>query len=423
MPQSHVLPSSTTRAATAAVLTLLVPALAAAADNLVVHTFAKSKLSEQFYSEGAGFGDINRDGVMDIASGPFWYEGPAYTKRHEFYPAKAIDPKGYSENFVAYVHDVDGDKFPDIVVFGFPGKDVSWFKNPGPGMDAPWTKVLAFPSVDNESPALVDIVGDAKPEMLFTTAGKVGYATPDADPLKPWIFHPVSEKGGWQRFTHGIGTGDVNGDGRKDILLREGWWEQPAALDGDPVWKFHAADFGGGGSQMEVYDVNGDGRNDVVCSLTAHEWGLAWFEQNADGGFARHVIMNDKPEDNRYGVRFSQMHALQLVDMDGDGLKDIVTGKRYWAHGPGGDKEPAAPAVVYWFKLVRGADKSVDWIPYQADDDSGVGTQVMVGDVNGDGLPDVVVGNKKGTFVLTHAVKKVGQAEFDAAQPKPLAGK
>ncbi len=106
--------------------------------------------------------------------------------------------------------------------------------------------------------------------------------------------------------------------------------------------------------------------------------------------------------------------------MDGDGLKDIVTGKRFWAHGATGDAEPSAPAVLYWFKLVRGPDKSVDFIPYLIDDDSGIGTQVVAGDINGDGLPDVVVGNKKGTFVHIHQVKKVSREEWQKAQPKPF---
>jgi hypothetical protein len=155
---------------------------------------------------------------------------------------------------------------------------------------------------------------------------------------------------------------------------------------------------------MWVYDVNGDGKNDVITSLQAHGYGLAWFEQKADGSFERHLIMGDKPEQNPYGVKFSQLHAVDLVDIDGDGLKDIVTGKRYWAHGAAGDQEPGAPAVVYWFQLTRKAGpdgaKTAEFVPHLIDDDSGVGTQVMAGDVNGDKRPDIVVGNKKGTFVL-----------------------
>ena len=178
---------------------------------------------------------------------------------------------------------------------------------------------------------------------------------------------------------------------------------------------------------MHVYDVNGDGLPDVITSLVAHGYGLAWFEQLKDRSasgevqFKQHTIINAKPEESKYGVKFSQLHAVDVVDMDGDGLKDIVTGKRFWAHGPGGDAEPAAPAVVYWFKLVRGADKSVDFIPYQIDNNSGVGTQVVVGDVNGDGLPDIVVGNKKGVFVHLHGKKTVSAEEWEKAQPKPLA--
>ena len=130
--------------------------------------------------------------------------------------------------------------------------------------------------------------------------------------------------------------------------------------------------------------------------------------------------MGKTTKENKYGVLFSQPHAVELVDMDGDGLKDIVTGKRFWAHGAHGDADPSSPAVAYWFKLVRNPDKSVDWIPYLIDNDSGVGTQVVVADINGDKVPDVIVGNKKGTFVNVHAVKTVSETEWQKAQPKPV---
>jgi hypothetical protein len=186
----------------------------------------------------------------------------------------------------------------------------------------------------------------------------------------------------------------------------------------------HPVKFGSGGAQMYAYDVNGDGLNDVITSIEAHGYGLAWFEQVREGGnisFKEHRFMDRKPEQNKYGVKFSQLHALDLIDMDGDGLKDIVTGKRFWAHGSEGDVEPGAPAVLYWFQLVRNPDKSVDWVPHLIDDNSGIGTQVVAGDLNGDKLPDIVVGNKKGTFVHIHSVKKVSKKEYESAQPKPYA--
>jgi len=148
---------------------------------------------------------------------------------------------------------------------------------------------------------------------------------------------------------------------------------------------------------------------------------LSWFEQKKIGddiSFEEQTILGRTPKDNNYGIVFSQLHAVDLVDMDGDGLKDIVTGKRYWAHGAHGDVDPNGAAVVYWFKLVRNADKSVDWLPYPIDNDSGVGTQVVAADVNGDKLPDIIVGNKKGTFVHIHSVKNVSQEEWEKAQPK-----
>ena len=156
------------------------------------------------------------------------------------------------------------------------------------------------------------------------------------------------------------------------------------------------------------YDFNGDGLNDVLTTLNPHGYGIVWYEQVRDNGtisFKPHTIVGKSPEDNTYGVKFSQPHAFELVDMDGDGLMDFVTGKRFWSHGPTGDVEPNAPAVLYWFKTVRNPDKTVDFIPYLIDSDSGVGTQVTAADLNGDKLPDVLVGNKKGIFVFIHETK------------------
>lgn len=380
--------------------------------------FKKIVLSKDFYGEGAAIGDFNHDGKMDVVSGPFWYEGPDFKpeKRHAYYPpaAKPFDTHKYSDNFFAFTYDFNGDGWDDILIYGFPGTDASWYENPkDPTSDKPWTRHKVLDVVDNESPGFVDINGDGKPDILCTQGGYIGYATADwKDPARPWTFHKISAKGGWAKFTHGLGSGDVNGDGKTDILLHEGWWEQPAKLEGDAEWKFHKADFGPGGAQMHVYDVNGDGRNDVITSLQAHGYGLAWFEQKADGSFEKHLIMGQKPEENAQGAVFTQLHAVDVVDIDGDGLKDIVTGKRFYAHA-GGDAEWDNPNVpLYWFKLVRKDGGKVEWIANEIDNDSGVGTQVTVGDVNGDKHPDIVVGNKKGTFVFIQQPKQ--QARGDA---------
>ena len=84
----------------------------------------------------------------------------------------------------------------------------------------------------------------------------------------------------WQR---GMGVGDINGDGRMDIVAPSGWWEQPPKGIKQDTWTFHPEKFGSGGAEIGVFDVNGDGLNDVVTSIAAHGWGLAWFRRSGMG--------------------------------------------------------------------------------------------------------------------------------------------
>ena len=401
----------------------LFSAAASAADSVPMGEFTKIQLTDEFWAEGAAFGDFNHDGKMDVAYGPYWWAGPDFKKRQTFYPdtrrskSKKADGmpvefagfKGalgneneYSDNFVAYAHDFNGDGWDDILVLGFPGKEALWFENPK-GAEGPWAKHLAWDVVDNESPMFADLLGNRQPVLVCSSRGFFGYAQPDPkNPTAQWTWHAVTPKGPWQKFTHGLGVGDVNGDGKPDLLEAGGWWEQPKSLDGDPVWIKHDAPFGPGGAQMYACDVNGDGKADIITSLEAHGYGVAWFEQTNDGGaqgWTKHVIVGKTAEENPQGVHFAQPHAVWLQDMNGDGLPDIVTGKRFWAHGPGGDVEPNATPVLYWFELKREGGKA-RYVAHLIDDSSGVGTEVKAVDLNGDGKPDVLVGNKKGAFVF-----------------------
>jgi hypothetical protein len=365
--------------------------------------FKKLTLSTEFFAEGAYYGDFNRDGKLDVVAGPFWFEGPDFQKRHEIYEPKPIDPKGYSENFLAFTDDFNGDGWIDVVYMPHPGREAFWFENPGDKGGA-WKKHLAYHNTGNESPMWGDVDGDGRADLVFNKDGFLGYATWNpAKPDEPWTFHAVStEDKRYHKYTHGVGFGDINGDGRVDILEGIGWWEQPAERVAGQPWKFHAFHFADAAAQMLVYDVDGDGLNDVITAWHCHMYGLVWYKQTRDAegkiGWEQQVILSAKPDVNSPDLRISQLHAFDLVDMNGDGLKDFVTGKRYWAHGPKGDAEPDAPAVVYWFELRRDG-KTARFIPHQIDDDSGVGTQVAAVDLNGDKTPDIVVGNKKGIFV------------------------
>jgi hypothetical protein len=379
--------------------------------------FEKQVLTERFVAEGCAVADFDRDGHADIAAGNTIWHGPDFTRQTEYSspPEKPYDPaRGYSNYFLMFAYDFDGDGWSDILVYDFPGIPAVVFVNPGE-RGGEWAKHAIFDVADGESPGLLDITGDGRPELFCQSSGpelggRLGFAELDwTNPLAKARFRPITPRSPendkkYFRYTHGAGAGDINGDGRIDVLTKDGWFEQPARLAEDSIWPFHPTPFGPpgarGGAQMLVFDADGDGRNDVVTSYDAHGYGLGWFRQEADGSFTERRILGGTPEDHPQGICFTQLHALAAADIDGDGLTDVVTGKRRWAHGPAGDPEPNAPPVLYWFRLVRDGQGGATFEPHLIDDDSGVGTQVTVADLNGDGRPDIVVANKRGVFAF-----------------------
>ncbi len=378
-------------------------------------SWKKTVVEGKFRSEGVAIADINKDGKTDVLIGDSWYEAPGWTKHDIRKPGDYGDGlHGYSHCMACWTDDVNGDGWVDQIVVGFPGDPAAWYENPR-GQPGHWTRHEIWHSACNETPLFTDLFGDGHRVLVMgwqpkgkDNEGQMAWFTPGAEPNPTWEMHAVSEPSapghvipGTFKFAHGLGVGDLNGDGRKDIICTGGWWEQPeTGRKSATPWTFHPAHLGDAVADMIVYDVNNDGKADVIAS-SAHQFGIWWFEQGEvkDGSpvFTRHELFPNL---------VSETHALIAADINRDGQVDLVTGKRFWSHGknePGSDK----PARLYWFEAHRGGDGRVAFTPREVDDASGIGTEFVVADFNGDGLLDIVTANKKGVFVL----EQVGAAK------------
>jgi len=358
-------------------------------------SFERIVVDKTFRAEGVATGDVNHDGKLDILSGDVWYAGPDFKEMGEVREVGTYDgTKGYSNCFANFAQDVNGDGWIDSIVIGLPDGPCLWYENPKnkPGH---WKERTVVGSACNETPIFVRLLGKRKaPVLVFAVRPKgqmAWFGVPDdLDGL--WDMHLIAagpDAPGTKKYSHGLGAGDINGDGRCDVLVKEGWWQAPRKRTREN-WKFHPANLGADCANVLVYDVDGDGDSDVITS-SAHKYGIWWHEQlPGDGSQFKQHLISDK---------YSQPHAIILADMNRDGLVDVVTGKRHLAH-QGRDPGGKDPAMLYWFELRRPENGDPEFVMHEIDDDSGVGTQFEVVDINGDDRLDIVTSNKKGVRVF-----------------------
>ena len=360
-------------------------------------------------SETAAVADVNRDGRLDIISGEHWYQGPVWT-RTRFRELGFSNQ--YIDNFSDLAIDVDADGYPDVVSVSWFAKKVAWWRNPAKATGG-WKEAPLHTGFNVEFAILADIDNDGKANEVVAQENGTGQAWYEVR-HKAWVAHVVSDRS----YGHGIGAGDVNGDKRTDILTPRGWLEAPADPRTGP-WTFHdawesinvphtpaaAPPKPGAPARvselgfMHVLDVNGDGRNDVI-SAAGHDYGVYWFEQGVDGKWTRRTI----------DAAWSQGHASTVVDLNGDGRPDFVTGKRFMAHN-GSDPGEKEPLGVYWYERLPASPTSstgtVEWVRHIVDFGGrvGGGMQLPVADIDSDGDLDLVCPGKSGLFLVENLTK------------------
>jgi hypothetical protein len=351
-------------------------------------------------NEGCAVADFNKDGKLDVSAGEFWYAGPDFKTQK---PVRKLEaqPPGYLTNNGEHAYDVNGDGWPDIISGSFLDTKFSWYENPkadGLAKGDLWKEHLLIDTKlsQNEWTDLRDLNGDGVPELIVNSWNEANPAmvyqlgkNEQGEPiLKPWTIH----EGGPGSNGHGFGYGDINGDGLEDLIFGNGWYERPKDGATTKPWALHRDwNFPHASCPMLVVDLNGDGRNDLIWGH-GHNFGLYWEERrddNKDGSTNwQHHLIDD---------RFSQPHALVWEDIDNDGQPELITGRRVKAHN-GNDPGDAEPGVIYYFKWNKEQQKFQKF-PV-AENGPGIGLQIRIADLDGNGWKDVICAGKSGTHIL-----------------------
>lgn len=337
------------------------------------------------HAEGLASMDVNGDGYPDLFSGAYWYENPGPTggewKRHQY---RTVDLVGeFVSDCGEWAIDVNHDGAPDIVTVGWMRDGVWWYENPKK-IGAPWPKHFITHSVETEGGVLADINGDGNPDLAFAHYGRSGVIWIDFAGPEPRV-HYV---GGHAEDGHGIGTADIDGDGKVDLLTPYGWFRNIDASH--DMWEWHPEwNLGEAGFPILGYDVNRDGKMDLIYGR-GHSYGLYWLQQHDGPGgryWQRHTIDES----------FSQVHVLALADIDGDGQPELLAGKRYRGHN-GSDPGSYDPLVVYYYKINRDTAQFTRY-PISVGGTQGGGTQFIVQDLDHDGDIDLATAGKTGVHI------------------------
>jgi len=350
--------------------------------------FRKEMIAAESF-ESAGVFDVDNDGKLDIVSGAYWYEGPGFINRHYMGTPNRFGE--YYNDFSTAALDVDGDGWMDFVTGGWGDSEIYWRRNPG-NKDDIWKNITIGKTGSIESTRLFDIDGDGKPEVISNNPGR---------PLK--IFHLLLDDKGkgtgvfkeyeiLETQGHGLGFGDINKDGRVDVILENGWLEAPLKPFAEK-WTFHKEfSLQSASVPIIIADINGDGKNDFITGR-AHGYGLYWYEQFSDSSGKRN--WKEHPID----LSNSQYHTMEWEDIDNDGIPELITGKRYRAHN---SNDPGTNDMIglYYFKW-NGESFTKQVISYgKLGEGKGAGIFFRVVDVDNDGKKDIVVAGKDGLYIF-----------------------
>jgi hypothetical protein len=350
-----------------------------------------------------------------------------------FLPAVVYDSGGGYALSIA-VADVNADEKPDIVVANWGSGTVGVLLGNGDGTFQP---AVSYGSggYQANSIAIADINGDGKPDLLVATGGAntAGVLLGNGD----GTFQPAITYSSGGNLADSVAVADVNGDGKPDLLISNLVSSNVGVLLGNgdgtfqPVTIFGSGGFlDAAGAQLVVFDVNSDGRPDLVvvsCGADGMEGLVGVLLGNGDGTFqsaltyssgglfplsvvARDVNNDGKPDlavtntnSNTAGVLFGKgdgtflpvhtyasggwyAEAVTVADVNSDGKPDLLV-TNYLACADGVKCPNGSVGVL----LGEGTGTFQAAVGYGSGAQDA--TSVAVADVNGDGMPDLIVSN------------------------------